>query len=256
MEMKGKVAIITGGGTGIGRAAAELLASNGADLVVTGRREELLDAVVAAVEERGGRAVAVRADFTREADALAAVRRAVDTFGRLDYAVNAAGAASVGTTVDTEEVAFDEAFAANAKTTWLAMKYEIPALAESGGGAIVNVSSRAGLAGVAYGSIYSAAKHAVIGLTKSAALETAALGIRINAVCPGPTATHQFDQIVEQVMPDATHEEAAAALGSKIPLGRIATPGEIAAAIVWLLGPGAGFITGAAVPVDGGSGAG
>ena len=254
--MTGTVAIVTGGGTGIGKATAELLAAQGAEIVVAGRRDAPLQAVVASVKEHGGRVVAQHADLTRDADAQAVVRRAIDEFGRLDFAVNAAGSAAVGTTVDTDEAAYEEVFATNVKTAWLAMKYEIPALAESGGGSIVNVASRAGLVGVPHGSIYSAAKHAVIGLTKSAALETAGLGIRINAVCPGPTATNQFDEIIAKVMPDATHSEAAAALGSKIPLGRIAAPEDIAAAIVWLLGPGAAFITGAAVPVDGGTGAG
>jgi NAD(P)-dependent dehydrogenase (short-subunit alcohol dehydrogenase family) len=249
--VNGSVAIVAGGGSGIGRATAELLASRGAKVVVAGRRKERLEEVAAATG-----AVAVQADLEREADAIALVRCTLDELGRLDYAVNAAGAAAVGTLADTEEADFDRVMAANAKSCWLALKHEIPAIAESGGGAIVNVASRAGLVGVAHGSIYSAAKHAVVGLTRSAALETAALGIRVNAVCPGPTLTDQFDGIVAKAMPGASRGEAAAALGSKIPLGRVATPDEIAATIVWLLGPHASFLTGAAVPVDGGSGAG
>jgi NAD(P)-dependent dehydrogenase (short-subunit alcohol dehydrogenase family) len=256
MSFAGKVAVIIGGGTGIGAATAKLLAAEGADIVVAGRREEPLELVVAAAREAGARAVTVVADLSLDADARSVVDRAVSEFGRLDCAVNAAGSAAVGTLVDTDEPTFDEVFATNVKTAWLAMKYEIPALVESGGGAIVNVASRAGLTGVAHGAVYSAAKHAVVGLTKSAALENAALGIRINAVCPGPTATQQFDDIVSRAMPGSTRDEAAAALGSKIPLGRIAAPAEIAATIVWLLGASAGYMTGAVVPVDGGSGAG
>jgi NAD(P)-dependent dehydrogenase (short-subunit alcohol dehydrogenase family) len=254
--MNEKVAIVTGGGTGIGRATAELLASNGAVVVVAGRRAQPLDDVVEAVTGAGGRALAMVADLAQETDAQAVVRRTMDEFGRLDYAVNAAGSAAVGTVVDSTKEDFDDVVRANVKTAWLAMKHEIPTIAETGGGAIVNVASRAGLAGVAYGALYSAAKHAVIGLTKSAALENAALGVRINAICPGPTLTDQFDGIIAKAMPGATRDEAAAALGAKIPLGRVASPEEIATAIVWLLGPSAAFVTGAAIPVDGGSGAG
>jgi len=255
-DFEGQVAVVTGGGSGIGRATALLLARRGASVVVAGRRKALLDEVVLTILEQGGVAVAERADLTRDADAQAVVRRAVEEFGRLNIAVNAAGFAGVGTLVDTDERTFDAVIAANLKATWLAMKYQISAIAAARGGAIVNVSSRSGLVGTPKGSAYSAAKHGVIGLTKSAALETGSLGIRINAVCPGTTRTMQFDSIVEQAMPGMSPEDAATMFGSKLPLGRIADPVEIATAIVWLLGPGASFITGAALPVDGGSGAG
>jgi NAD(P)-dependent dehydrogenase (short-subunit alcohol dehydrogenase family) len=252
----GKVAIVTGGGTGIGMACAERLAQAGASIVATGRRSEPLDAVVSRIKERGGNALAVSADLTEAADAQRLVQLAMDEFGRVDLAVNSAGAVGVGSLVDTQEKTFDEVIAANVKATWLAMKHQIPAIHASGGGAIVNVASRAGLVGVANGSIYSAAKHAVIGLTRSAALEAASLGIRVNAVCPGPTLTDQFADIVGKIAPDASVDAAAKEFGSKLPLGRIADPREIAEAIVWLLGPGASFVTGAVVPVDGGSSAG
>lgn len=255
-ELTGLVAVVTGGGSGIGAACAQLLARRGVSVVVAGRRPAPLDAVVAAIRADGGRALAVPADLTREDDARALVDRAVKDLGRLDLAINAAGAVAVGSLVDLDEATFDGVLAANLKATWLAMKYQIPAMRESGGGAIVNVSSRAGLVGTSNGAAYSAAKHAIIGLTKSAALETANLGIRINAVCPGPTRTEQFDRIVKQVMPDSSVGDAAAYFGSKLPLGRIADPAEVAATAVWLLGPDASFITGSAVPVDGGSGAG
>jgi NAD(P)-dependent dehydrogenase (short-subunit alcohol dehydrogenase family) len=256
MELRSRVAVVIGGGSGIGQATAELLAQRGAVVAVAGRRQEPLDRTVAAIRDAGGQAIAVSADLTREADARAVVDRVVEEFGRLELAVNAAGGVGVGQLVATDEAVFDEVIAANVKSTWLAMKYQIPAIATSGGGAIVNVSSRAGLVGTANGSVYSAAKHAVIGLTKSAALEVAGAGIRVNAVCPGPTRTEQFERIVERAMPGASTDVAATQLGAKLPLGRIAQPSEIAAAAVWLLGPGAAFITGAAVPVDGGGGAG
>jgi A-factor type gamma-butyrolactone 1'-reductase (1S-forming) len=255
MELEGKVALVTGGGSGIGSACALRLAQEGADVVLAGRRESALAPVVAALEAQGRRSVAVVADLTREVDAVAAVAAAAE-LGGLDLAVNAAGAVGVGPLTEMDESEFEAVLAANLRTTFLALKHEIPAIAASGGGAVVNVSSRAGLVGTPGGAAYSAAKHGVVGLTKSAALEAAPLGIRVNAICPGPTGTEQFERIVAQIMPGVSSAEAAAEFGSKLPLGRIATAAEIAASAVWLLGPGSAFITGAAVPVDGGSGAG
>jgi NAD(P)-dependent dehydrogenase (short-subunit alcohol dehydrogenase family) len=256
VELEGKVGLVTGGGSGIGRATALLLARQQVKVVVAGRRRSALDEVVVAIQEFGGTAIAARGDLTCEDDARAIVRKAVERFGGLHLAVNAAGAAAVGTVVDMEETMFDAVIASNLKTTWLALKHEIPAIARAGGGAIVNVSSHAGLSGIPKGSAYSAAKHGVVGLTKSAALETGSLGIRINAVCPGTTRTMQFESIVAQAMPGASPDAVAAAFGSKVPLGRIADPAEIGRTIVWLLGPGASYITGAALTVDGGECAG
>ncbi|MER5348665.1 SDR family oxidoreductase [Streptomyces mirabilis] len=256
MELNRRVAVVTGGGTGIGRASALLLAHEGASVIVAGRRRAPLDEVVSLIEAAGGQAIAHAADLTEEPEVETLTRRAVGEFGRLDIAVNAAGAAGVSTLIESDEELFVKVLNSNVKTTWLAMKYQIPAIADAGGGAIVNVSSRAGLAGTAGGSLYSAAKHAVIGLTKSAALEAASRHVRINAVCPGPTRTEQFDTIVRQAMPGKTPDEAAEMFGAKLPVGRIAQPDEVAAAIVWLAGPAASFLTGTAIPVDGGSGAG
>jgi NAD(P)-dependent dehydrogenase (short-subunit alcohol dehydrogenase family) len=249
------VAVVTGATSGIGGACARRLAGQGVDLVLAGRSRSAMDSVVEAVERIGATAIAVIGDLTREEDAreLAA---AVARLGRLDYAINAAGAVAVGPLVDLGAEEFDSVIAANLKATFLSMKHEIPAIAATGGGAIVNVSSRAGLVGTPGGAAYSAAKHGVVGLTKSAALEAAPLGIRINALCPGPTGTAQFERIVGRLMPDVPTAAAAAEFGAKLPLGRIATADEIAGSAVWLLGPDAAFMTGAAVPVDGGSGAG
>lgn len=257
MDLRGKVAVVTGGGTGIGSATAQLLAEQGVNVVVAGRRIEPLQAVVGAIEERpGGRALAVPADLTREDDAQALIARVLEVFGRLDLAVNAAGGVAVGSLVDMDEAAFDEVLAASLKTIFLALKHELPAIAAAGGGAIVNVASRAGLVGVQNGSAYSAAKHGVIGLTKSAALEAAAVGVRVNAVCPGPVRTEQFERIVGEILPGTPVDEAAVQFGAKLPLGRIGDPSDIAAAIVYLLGPAASFTTGVALPVDGGGSAG
>ncbi|MGV3768891.1 MAG: SDR family NAD(P)-dependent oxidoreductase [Sphingobium phenoxybenzoativorans] len=252
MELEGKTCLITGGGSGIGAATAMLLAKRGVHVVVSGRRADTLNAVAAAIRNDGGKASVHQADFSVEKEAEAVVLAIADTHGQLNFAVNAAGAAAVGTAVDSDEALFARVIDANLKTAWLGMKYQIPAIAAAGGGAIVNLSSVAGLGGTPHGSIYSAAKHAVIGLTKSAALEFAAQNVRINVVCPGTTRTEQFDGIVRQVMGEISPDEAAITMGKKYPLGRIAQPEDIAGAIAWLLSPDAAFMTGSTIVVDGG----
>ena len=255
MRFTDRNVLITGGGSGIGAAAACHLAGLGAQVMVVGRRRSALDQTVETIRRQGGTAEAFVADLTMAADAAAMVEATIAAFGWLDFAINAAGAAGVGSAVESDEALFDHMIGANLKAAWLAMKYEIPAIAR-GGGAIVNIASRAGLVGTPMGALYSAAKHGVIGLTKSAALEAAGLGVRINALCPGPTRTAQFDRIVEVAMPGMSPAEAAVMFGGKLPLGRIAEPQEVAQAAAWMLSPAAAFMTGTAVPLDGGSGAG
>jgi NAD(P)-dependent dehydrogenase (short-subunit alcohol dehydrogenase family) len=252
MEFQGKVAIVTGGGTGIGRATARLLARKGARVIIVGRRLDPIQNVAAEICHHGGAAIGLVADLTIEGDMQAVAKRIENEFGRLDLAVNAAGVAYVGTVAGSTEESFDQVLTGNLKTAWLSMKYEIPIMATTGGGSIVNLSSGAGLKGIAHGGFYSAAKHAVIGLSKSAALEVASFGIRINVVCPGTTRTEQFEGIVAGIMPGISADDAAEKFGYKVPLGHIAQPDEIASSIVWLLGPDAGYVSGAVVPVDGG----
>lgn len=256
LDFAGSVATVTGAGTGIGRACAIKLADRGATVVLVGRRSELLAEVASTIEGAGGHALAHRADLTDEGQVRELIEHTLDAFGRLDVAVNAVGAVSVGPLVEADQDSYDAVMDANVKATWLAMKYQIPAMARAGGGAIVNVASRAALVGTENGGLYSGAKHAVLGLTRTAALEAAAQNVRVNAVCPGPTRTDQFDRIVALAMPGTAPSDAAALLGRKVPLGRIAEPEEIAQAIVWLASPAAGFVTGTALPVDGGGGAG
>ncbi|MEU9348498.1 glucose 1-dehydrogenase [Streptomyces sp. NPDC048278] len=257
MSLRGKTAIVTGGGSGIGRATALRLARHGVALVLAGRRADALAAVAEEVREGGGTAIEVTADLTREAEAARVAEEAVREFGAVHLAVNSAGGGRGLKPVDGyAEAAFDEIMQLNVKTAWLSMKYQIPRMRDAGGGAIVNVSSLQGLRGVRNASAYSAAKHAVVGLTKSAALEVSGDGIRVNVVCPGPVRTSQFEEILAERMPGVPADEAEKRFAALFPLGRIAEPDEVAATIVWLLGADSGYVTGSVIPVDGGATAG
>jgi len=246
--MHDKVALITGGGSGIGHAAALLFAEEGASVAVVDLNGDRARETAAAVQAAGGRALAVAADVTVWDQVAAAVTAAAQTFGGLDYAFNNAGTTGPGaSTADYEEAEWDRVVAINLKSVFLSMKAEIPRLLERGGGAIVNTSSGAGLVGFAGLPAYVATKHAVLGLTKAAALEYVRAGIRINAICPGSTRTPMLegfmggDPKIEKMMANAA------------PIGRLAQPREIAEAAVWLCSDRASFMVGAAVPVDGGA---
>src|SRR5579862_755767 len=228
-EFQGKVALVTGGTSGIGRAAAIAYAREGAKVVVAGRRAAEGEETVRLVRAQGREAIFVPTDVAQEAQVKNLIGRTLEQFGRLDFAFNNAGIEHVPTpfleqTVETYDLVMD----INVKGVWLSMRHEIPAMLKSGGGAIVNTSSVAGVVAFSGVEIYAASKHAVIGLTKSAAVEFAKQGIRVNAVLPAAIETDMYrrfigDKAENEAMMQAMH-----------PIGRIGTPDEIADAVIWL----------------------
>ncbi len=245
-NMTGKVALITGGTAGIGHATALAFAKEGAQVAISGRREKEGSEVVAEIKALGGEAIFVKTDITKEADVKAMVEKTIEAFGRLDYAFNNAGVEQPATPIakQTEEL-FDHVMNTNVKGVWLSQKYEIPALLKTGGGAIVNNSSVAGLIGMAGVGIYNASKHAVIGLTKATALEVAKKNIRVNSVAPAAIETRMLTDFM------AT-PEMMKMMESLHPIGRIGKPDEIAQAVIYLCSDKASFITGQTLAVDGG----
>ena len=242
-----KVAIVTGGNSGIGRATAIALAREGAKVTVAARRASEGEETVRLIKEAGSDAIFVKTDVAIENDVRSLVEKTVDTYGRLDYAVNNAGIGEKMTPlVEQTSEKFDQIMNTNVRGVWLSMKYEIPEMIKNGGGAIVNTSSGAGLVGFPQIPVYVASKHAVLGLTKSAALEYAKSGIRINAIAPGGVET---DMLMETVGDDYQFLET---FKSMHPIGRIGSPEEIANAVVWLLSEKASFVLGHTLIVDGG----
>jgi NAD(P)-dependent dehydrogenase (short-subunit alcohol dehydrogenase family) len=243
-DLAGKVAIITGASRGIGAAAARTFAMAGATVVLAARDKQALAAVAEDIVASGGQALAVPTDVGNPASVERLVAQTLDAYGRLDAAFNNAGDGHMPTPLaDVAVDDFDRAVRVNLRGVFLCMKYEIPAMLESGGGAIVNMSSTAGLNGVRGIAGYVAAKHGIIGLTKVAALDYAARNIRVNAVAPGPIRTDRISQLG-----DAAREPIVRA----VPLGRIGRPEEVGALAAWLCSDQAGFITGATIPIDGG----
>lgn len=246
-NLKGKVALITGGGSGIGRAAALELARHGVKVAVAGRRENEGRETVRMIKDAGGEALFVRTDVTREEDVRALVNRTVEAFGRLDIAFNNAGTeGKLGPILEQSIANFDAVMNANVKGVFLSMKYEIPQMVKNGGGSIVNNASIAGLIGFPGASIYVASKHAVLGLTKTAALEFGRQGVRINAVSPAAIETDMFSRFT------ANDEETKKRLANLHPIGRVGKPEEIASAVAWLASDASSFVTGQSITVDGG----
>ena len=239
-----KVAIITGGSSGIGRAAAVALAKQGVKVAIAARRAKEGEETVRLVKEAGSEGIFVKTDVANENDVKSFVEKTVKHYDRLDYAFNNAGIEEMTTSlVEQTSDVFDQIMNVNVKGVWLSMKYEIPEMIRTGGGAIVNTSSGAGVIGYPQQPIYIASKHAVLGLTKSAALEYAKSGIRINAIAPGVTETEMVERVDKQLIED---------LKSITPIGRIGDPQEIANAVVWLLSDKASFVLGHTLLVDGG----
>lgn len=239
----GKVAIVTGGSSGIGRAAAIAFGKAGAKVVVAARREAEGEETVHLIKETGSEALFVKTDVTKAADVEALVNKATETYGRLDYAFNNAGSGKPGSIVDLAEADWDYEININLKSIWLCMKYEIPAMQKSGGGAIVNTSSQGALLGVANYGAYGAAKAGVIALTRAAAAEYSSERIRVNAVSPGAVKTDLW----AEAPPEMIDQVAAG-----IPLKRIGAPEDIAEAVIWLCADAASFVTGQNLVIDGG----
>ena len=248
--LEGKVALVTGGGSGIGRATALIFAREGAKVVVADLNGEAAERVKDEIIARGGEATAIRADVSKEADAEAMVKAAVDAFGTLDVAFNNAGIE--GLITPTHEYPYQEwqrIIGINLTGVWLGMRFQIPWMREHGGGAIVNTASILGLVGFENTPGYTAAKHGVIGLTKVAALENAKHGIRVNAVCPGFIET---PMVMERGVKAGREPEVYEELRRLHPIGRLGQPEEIGEAVAWLASDKASFVTGHALVVDGG----
>lgn len=247
IRFDGKVALVTGAASGIGLATAIAFAQSGASVVLADLDLQTAEAEANKLNEAGYKAIAVRCDVTSEEDAAAAVEKCVTTFGTLDMAFNNAGLhVPVENTADAEARDFDLAIAVNLRGVWNCLKHELKQMRKQGSGAVVNCSSNSGLAGLANLGAYTASKHGVVGLTKSAALEYAPVGIRVNAVCPGPVETPMVQRALS-----AAPEHMDAVI-KEIPAGRLGRSEEIASAVLWLCSEQAGFVIGQALAVDGG----
>ena len=240
------VVLITGGLTGIGRATALAFANEGAQVVVSGRREEEGQKLVSEIRKKGAEAEFVRADVRSEEDVRNLIDKTVERYGRLDVAVNAAGTEGVpGPVMEQTAESYAATFETNVLGTLLSMKHELRVMLPQKKGSIVNISSTYGHTGAPGASVYSASKHAVEGLTKSAALEAAGTGVRVNVIAPGPIETTMLNRFTKT-------EERKSALASTVPLKRVGRPEEIAQAIVFVSSDKASFITGASYLIDGG----
>jgi NAD(P)-dependent dehydrogenase (short-subunit alcohol dehydrogenase family) len=243
-----KVALITGAGSGLGLATAKAFAKSGASVVLADWHEKGVRSAADELSAKGHKALAVQCDVSDDAQVAELIQKTLATFGRLDAAYNNAGVQNLlAETADTTREDYDRVMGINLRGVWSSMKFELQVMRKQGSGAIVNCSSLGGLVGGAERGIYHAAKHGVLGFTKSAALEYAARGIRINAICPGLIQTPMSDQMVA-----AGQGEALKALEKMIPMARVGRPEEIASAVLWLCSEAASYVTGQSISVDGG----
>ncbi|MGW2651553.1 glucose 1-dehydrogenase [Streptomyces sp. NPDC001393] len=246
-DFSGQVALVTGGASGLGLATARQFADSGAAVVIADVNAEAVAVTEQALKDAGHQVLGVICDVSDEAQVEAMVRKAVENFGRLDVAFNSAGIITPSIdTADERAEDYDRVNAVNARGIWASMKHELRQMRKQGSGAIVNCSSLSGLVGAPRRTTYHAAKHAVIGLTTSAAVEYASQGVRVNAVCPGTFDTPMVDDLIAKgdlVLADSLAEA---------PIGRIGRPEEVASAVLWLCSPGASYVVGVALPVDGG----
>lgn len=248
-RLAGKVVIITGAGRGIGRAAALLFASEGARLALVDINEESGEAAAEEVRLQGGEAIYVKTDLTHSAQVKMMADTVVEKYGRIDVLYNNAGINHFGKVTDADEAAWDRVMAVNAKSVFLTCKFVIPIMAKQKKGVIINTGSAASLVGLANLSAYTASKGAVLQLTRNMALDYAKDGIRVNAICPGVTATEMTEQVIyDDPDPKAARER----FDRVIPRGSMAAPIEIANAALFLASDESSYITGAAIPVDGG----
>jgi NAD(P)-dependent dehydrogenase (short-subunit alcohol dehydrogenase family) len=243
-RFEGKTAFITGAASGIGRATAVAFAAEGARVVVTDRVEAALQETAEYVKESGGEVLVITCDVSKPEEIEAAVAQAVNTFGRIDCAFNNAGVENKATPLHEIELEeWDRILSINLRGTFVCMKHEIAQMVRQGSGVVVNTSSGAGIRGVAGGASYAASKHAMIGMTKSAALDYAKQNIRVNCVLPGNIATPMMDRFTGGDIQKAIDLE---------PVGRLGKPEEIAEAVLWMCSDLGGFVTGASIVVDGG----
>lgn len=246
-DFKGKVALVTGGKGGMGFATAEAFARSGAAVVLGDIDAAAIQQAAAKLTAAGHRAIGMACDVSDEAQAAALVKHAVDAFGRLDFAYNNAGIQAPPTDAADESAEdYDKVQAVNLRGIWTCMKHELKQMREQGAGAIVNCSSLGGIVGLPQRGAYHASKHGVIGLTRSAALEYAPRGVRINAICPGVIETPMVADMIK------TQKEAMDEFLKLQPIGRLGTAEEMAQTVLWLCSPGASFVVGVALPVDGG----
>jgi NAD(P)-dependent dehydrogenase (short-subunit alcohol dehydrogenase family) len=245
-RLEGKVALITGGGTGIGAACARAFAQEGAAVVITGRRKDVLENVVREIEKANGRALAVAGSVTDEPHARSAVAQAVRTFGKLDVLVNNAGVGEFGKVLhETDEATWNEMLEINLTGTYRMIKAAVPEMIKAGGGSIVNVSSIASLVGIPMIAAYSASKGGMDALTRCVAMDYAQQKIRCNSVCPGLVDTPMAAGLIE-------NKDALAQIMTAYPLGRYGTPEEVAKLILYLASDESAWMTGTVIPIDGG----